>query len=346
MDTRAVVAVALTAGVLVAGCGSNDDEKTGSGTAGASTPTEAAREGKPVDIAYLGYTLSDFPQAQIEGAESVVGPAGGSVKVFNANFDPQKQVSQCLDAVNSGRYNALIYVPLDPATGVPCARAAEAAGIPVGTIETAIGEDPYSLEPQVPGVVAVVASPLESEVEADAQLVEEACGSADPCKVIAEVVTPNDPFTNDVVDGVEKRLGDRIEVVQRIASQYDLGVIAKAMPDALSANPDVDVFFAASDQSALAAVPAIKDAGLSDQVKVTGRGGSGEGAKAVRSGDLVGTTGNWPKQYGAFIAEALTQAVNGETVAEPSLDMLKTDTPTVVTAETVDEFEPEWGAGS
>jgi ribose transport system substrate-binding protein len=330
------VALAIAGMAVVAGCGSN---KSGGNDAGGG-----GGKGKAVNVAFLSYVKSDYTTGEEKGVKSVVEASGGSLHELISNFDPSKQVAQCQDAITSKRYNAIVIVPLDPATPIACVRAAHAAGIPVGTLETAVGKDPYSLKPQEPGVVAVVSAPLQSQVDADAQLIEQACGAANPCEIIAEVATANDPFTNQAVAGVATKLGSRVKIVQKIASQYDPGALARALPDVLSAHPGTDVIYSISDQSALAAAPALKSAKLASHVKIVGRGGSSEGAAGVKSGALFGTTGNWPIQNGAFLGRALTEAVNGQPVKEQSLDILKTDTPVIVTKDTVDQFKPEWGS--
>lgn len=341
LATLGTVAIAAAA---AAGCGSSDDESTSSATnaAGAATTTADAG-GTKVDVAYMTYALTDYVQAEVAGVEAKVKPAGGSVKVFNANFDPQKQNQQCQDAITSGRYDAIVLSPVDPATGTPCVRAAAGAGIPVATIEQAVGPDPYSIEPQLDGVVAVASIPLQSQVEKTSGLVQQACADADPCKVIAEVATPSDRFTNDVVKGVEEQLPN-VEIVQTVAGQYDPSVIAKAIPDVLAANADADVFLSAADSQAIASFPAIEGAGMSDSLKVIGNGGSRAGAKAVAAETLFGTVGNWPFQAGELLAAGLMEAVGDKPVTQPSIDILKVDEPALITKETVEQFKPEWGA--
>ncbi|WP_350351676.1 sugar ABC transporter substrate-binding protein [Microbacterium sp. A8/3-1] len=313
-------------------------------TGGQTSPTDDGSDGtKPVNIAFLGYIGGDFPEAVAQGAEDVVSADGGTVTSFDAHFDPQEQISQCQDAITSGRFQAIILVPVDPATGVPCAAAAAAAGIPVATMETAVGTDPYALEPQVDGVVAVAVTPLESQVSVDVELIKEACAGASPCEIIAEISSPTDRWTNDLINGIETALGSDASVVQKVVSQYDPGQIAKALPDALNAHPDAQVFFAVSDQSALAAIPVIAQAGKTEQVKIIGLGGSGQATEAVADGTLFGTTATWPLQTGKLLAEALIESVSGSEITQASVDLLKIDTPVLITGETVGEFKPEWG---
>ncbi|HWH26673.1 MAG TPA: sugar ABC transporter substrate-binding protein [Pseudolysinimonas sp.] len=301
---------------------------------------------KGIRIAFLTFVASDYSSAEKRGIESVVKPAGGSVTLFSANFDPQQQLSQCQDAITSKRFDAIVLSPVSSTTGVPCVKAAEAADIPVGTIETAVGKEPFQLKPQVKGVVAVVATTRKTILESTDKLVSLACGDANPCKVIAEIASAADPYTNFVADGVAKDLGPRVQIVQRFSTGYDPGEVAKQLPDILSAHPDATVFMSAADSSALAALPAVKDAGRTDTLKILGSGGSSDGAAAVADGTIFATSGNWPQQSGAFLAKALTQAVHGEKVTHSELDGFKADNPQFVTKETVSEFKPEWGAAA
>jgi ribose transport system substrate-binding protein len=349
MRCRRVLALAAVSGLaaLAAGCGSSDSGGSGStgGSTGSSTGSStaaAADSGKPVNVAYLTYAVTDYVQAEEKGVKSVIDATGGKVTMFNANFDPQKMTQQCQDAVTSGRYDAILIAPVTAPTGVPCVTAAKAANIPVVTIEIQVGTSTETIDPQVPGVVGVVGYPASENGKKIAGLTEQACQGLATCKVIAEVASPNDPVTNVVVDEVKKVPG--VDVVQTISGQYDPSVIAKAFPDALSAHPDANVFVSAADSQALAVVPALKQAGMFGKIKLIGSGGSRLGAKAIADGTLFGTVGNWPEQHGAAAGKMLVQAARGEKVDPVSVDALQVDTPSLVTEETVKEFKPEWGA--
>jgi ribose transport system substrate-binding protein len=342
------LAVVLGAAVLVAGCGSDNDSSTSASTgsdtaASTGASTAGGSGGEPVKAAYLTYALTDYVQAEEQGLKKAIEPDGGSVTVFNANFDPQKLTKQCQDAITSGRYNAILLAPVDQATGIPCVTAAKAADIPVVTIETQVGPDPNSFKPQVDGVVGVVTIPQQDNADALKGITEKACEGQDPCKIIAEVANPNDPLTNLVVKTVKEQLPNA-DVVQTISGQYDPSVIAKAFPDALAAHPDATVFLSAADSQALAVVPALKQADKLGKVKLIGSGGSRLGAKAIADGTMFGTVGNWPEQHGEAAGKMLTQAVNGETVDPDGVNGLELDEPVLLTKDNVDQFKAEWGA--
>ncbi|WP_259311373.1 sugar ABC transporter substrate-binding protein [Capillimicrobium parvum] len=343
----AVTAVAL----LIGACGSSDDggasstaAPAGTGVSTAATATATTAGGKPVNVAFLVYTYADFHQAQKDGIESVVSKDGGRVQVFSANFDPQKQLKQCQDAVSSGRFDAIILEAVEGPTGVPCVAAAKQADIPVVALDIAVGKDPEKIEPQTDGVVASIVQTPTANAKNLVDITKEACKGVDPCKVIAEVATPSDHFTNLGVDTVAKEAGPNVQIEQKVVGQYDPSVIAKAFPDALSAHPDATVFLSAADTQALAVVPAVKQAGKQDEVKLLGNGGSRLGIKGVEDGTLFATAGNWPFQEAVAAAKAATQAVNGETVDPTGVDALAIDEPRIITKANVAEFTPEWGA--
>jgi ribose transport system substrate-binding protein len=347
---RNLRALALTvvvgAGIVMAGCGSSDDggsTAAATGTSAAATSTEPAGGGKPVDAAYITYALTDFIEAEKQGVESVLKPAGGSVRVYNANFDPQKQLQQCQDAISSGRYNAILLGAVSSPTGVPCVTAAKAAGIPVVTIEPPVGKNQDTTEIETPGVVGSVTLAATPNADNMVEITKLACQDLDPCNIIAEVATPTDYFTNEVVKRVKAEVPNAT-ILQTISGQYDPSVVLKAFSDALAAHPDVNVFLSAADTQALAVVPALKQAGKLGQVKLLGNGGSRLGAKAVADGTMFATAGNWPHQQGAIAAKMMTQAVNGETVDPSAVDAITIDEPRVVTKDTVGQFKAEWGA--
>ncbi|MFN8201232.1 MAG: sugar ABC transporter substrate-binding protein [Solirubrobacteraceae bacterium] len=338
--------IVAAAAVAATGCGSGDDggstaASTGSQTAASTT----AGEQKPVKMAYMVNTYTDYVQAEEKGARAALKPQGGSLQIFNANFDPQKQVKQCQDAVTSGRYNAIMVIPVEAPAAVPCATVAKQAGIPVLAMETAIGDDLNAIEPTVPGVVWQAPQTPEKTAAKLVELTTKACEGLDPCNIIVEIVTASDTYSNTYADAIAKEV-PHAKVVAKLPGMYDPSVITKTMPDLLSAHPDTNVFVSAADSQALAAVPAIKSAGLEGKIKLIGNGGSRLGAKAVADGTLFGTLGLWPQQNGALAVKAATQAVNGQPVDPSGVDIYTVDTPSIITKENVDQFKPEWGASS
>lgn len=324
---------AMTAAALcVAGCGDDDPDK-------AEATTQATKVAK---VAYLDSSSNTFVAAEHEGFNEVIKAQGGSVKQYNSNFDPQKQFTQCQDAIATGRYNVIVLSIFDPPTGVPCVKAAKAANIPVISAGTPAGTDADDLKPQVDGVLGGVYITPATNARNGVELTTLACEGLDPCKVVVEVITPTDPVTNLVADQIKAKVPN-VEIVQKIVTGFDPAQIAKQMPDILSATPDLDVFVAGADTQALAALPALKDAGMDGKVKVLGSGGSREGVAAIKDGSLFGSHGSWPVQMGKLVAEMVIKGLNGQKIDPIGVDALLMDEPRILTKETVDQFSPEWG---
>lgn len=338
--SRVVIVVAVLSLSVLAGCG-DDDSSSGSANTGTSA---AAEQSKPAKVALLHYAYVDFNQAEEQGVKSVVEGAGGSVEFFNANFDPQKQMKQCNDAITSGRFNVIMLVPVDSPLGIPCVQAAKAANIPVIAFEVGIGKDRTTVDPQLAGVVGSVVS-IRDEVVADQmKLLKAACEGIDPCKVIVEISRPGDPITGAYVTAAKKV--PNVEVVATVAGMYDPGVIAKAMPDVLSAHPDANVFLAAADSQATAVLPILKEAGLEGKITLIGNGGSRLGKQAIEAGTIFGTSGTYPQSYGKVAGEMAIKAANGEPIEPAGVNARTVKQPNVITKDNVDQFEPEWGAES
>jgi ribose transport system substrate-binding protein len=335
LDARSVLrGLALLGTLLIAaGCGSSNSASTSVSHAASSTPS------KPAKIAYLAYTIADYQQAMIDGMKSKVDP-GGSVTVFNANYDTEKQLSQCQDAVHSGRYNIIVLDPITPPTGVPCAALARAAHLPVITLEFPVGRDTNAVTPTIPGVVKQIVTQPVAVAKGEVALVKLACAGKNPCQVAGEVATANDPITNLYLDEAAKL--PNVKIVQRIATQYDPSVLIHALPDVARTHPGLDVFAAAADFGAIAAVGV-----LPHSVKILGDGASTSGVDAVKNGKLFGTIGTWPRQMGELAGTAAVQAANGQKLTGPAgVNAMYIDKPLVITKQNVEQMRPEWGAKS
>lgn len=329
---RLPIAIAMIVGLTIvgAGCGSSSDD-------GDTTGEE------PANAAFLSYDVTDFVQAEIAGMESVIEPTGGSLEVSNAKFDPQAQLKQCQDAVTSGRFNAIILAPVDGAAVAPCVQQAADADIPVVAAENPVGPDRDAIEPQLDGVVGSVVYTGAVNGRQVSQLTIDACKGIDPCNVILELAFRADPFSAVTLEDLQATIDEspNINLAQVTEGGYDPALTAERIPDVLAANPDVDVILFEADSNAVAALPAINDAGL-DDVKVIGNGGSRQGVMEIENGNLFASTGTWPFQAGEIIGQMAVDTVNGTAIEEPAVDYYAIDSPELITADNVSEFKPEW----
>lgn len=323
--------------LILAGCGSSSSGGSSSGGGSGSTSSQKAPK-----IAYLTYASTAYVTAEEEGLHKVLDPIGGSFTMFNANYDPQKQLTQCTDAITSQRYNALVIAAVQGSAIIPCVTQAKAAGLPVVAIEIPIGPDQNKIPPQVPGVVGSVVYTGLEHAKLLVPFVDQACAGLTPCDVIVEVDSLADPYAAQWLKYLKTNKGSNVTIVKVMEGQYDNTVTAKNVPDALLANPNTDVMVLESDDNAVAAIPAVKKQGLQDQIKLIGDGGSEIGVNAIKAGTLYGTFANWPNQMGQAVGKMTIDAVNGTTIASPAVNALTMDTPQLVTKANVDQFTPEW----
>jgi ribose transport system substrate-binding protein len=347
---RLAVAAAAVGALTLAACGSGDDttSSTASGSTGAAaaTSTAAATPAKDVKIAALLAGSTAYPQASGKGIEAAASAAGASVQTFDAQFDPQRQLQQCQDAIASGGVQGIVVYPIDGGALVPCAEDAVKNGIQIVAIETPIGADFTSTDIQVEGVAGQVLMPVTRDAEASAQLIREACKGIDPCEVALMVGDPAYVYSS------EKRKREKDLVAQDANIQIVAEVVAglgdpnkghDVTRDVLQAHPDVNVIVGDADDTMMGAQQAVSEAGIGGKVKLIGAGGSKQAAEGIASGSWFATIPYLPETTGRVGTELLLQAIAEEPIEDTTIDV--TDESPVgdrVTSENVELFKPEW----
>ena len=293
-------------------------------------------------IAFLvGVVDSTYTPAQKRGLEE---GSGGEITLFNPDFDPTTQLRQCQDAITSKRYDAIVITPLDNATSVPCAKAAQTAGIPLIVDGTAIGKDPDELQPQAEGVLGSVIWRPETAGEYTWNLIAKVCPGQEKCKVLIEVSYISDPLFKGEIDYVKKKSeGTGIEIAAIYESQYDPAQTTAKLRDLLVAHPDVKIVTFVADPTAMAGSRVIKSLGMQGQIKGIAQGGTKDGAAAVKSGELFATLSVLPFSVSRIEGAMALKAINGEPIEPKGIDAYAVgNTAGPVTMENVDQYKPEW----
>jgi ABC-type sugar transport system substrate-binding protein len=335
----AVVAVA-------AGCGSSSSSSTSS-SSGASTGGAASTSAapKPIKIAFLPQSVTSYTGPLGDGVREVASQNNGSVKVFSANDDPSRQLSQCETAINGG-YNAILIQAVDHAAAMPCVQKAVAKHIIVIPTDQPIGPDPTSTKIQMPGVKAqVIGSALGVDVDLTVGLVKQACSKVPaPCKIMQVEAIPQLFYSSYKVKAEQpkfKALGYQV-VATKALNNFDApDAMKSAVLTELAKNPDIDVIVSDDDSSAQGAVQ-LKKAGKLPNTVIIGDGGNGPALKAIKAGDQFGTTMSLPKTTGEHAALAAVALLNGKPVAKPSETQLDLTKFPSVTQENVSNVTNEW----
>lgn len=297
-------ALALTA------CGGSGDDGGGGGEAGGDASFR---------VAFLAASSQNgYNQAVYEGIQNTAEELGNvETEILDGEFDGQVQFNQLQDAAASGQYDGIVVVPNDTVSIAAAVQSASDADIPVVTALFPIGPDLTQLEPQVPGVVATVASPPAEGARGQAEMVVDYCADIDPCKVMVLIGQLRAPFDNVRNEAYREVLDqhDNIEVVATLEGNYDRDLSLQATQDALQANPDVNAILSNADQQTFGAQLALEQAGIEpSSVYLTGGGGTVEAVQAVRDGDWVSDYLNFPVTQGEQALEQLVNAMSGEQV--------------------------------
>jgi ribose transport system substrate-binding protein len=311
LKTALATAFAVAAITGMSACGSDDD--SGGGTSGGDS------SGKTWRVAFLAASSQNgYNKAVFDGIENKAKELGNvDAKILDGRFDAQVQFSQLQDAAASGQYDGIVIVPNDTVSIAGAVGAAKSADIPVVTALFPIGQNLTQLEPQVPGIVATVASPPADGATKQAELAAEYCADKDPCRVmilIGQRQFPFDKVRYDAYTAVLKQ-HPNIKVVATLEGNYDRDQSLKAMQDALQSNPKFDVLLSNADQQTAGAQIALKNAGIDPKdVYLTGAGGTKEAIAAVRDGTWKADYVNFPVTQGEQALEQLVNALEDKPI--------------------------------
>lgn len=123
-----------------------------------------------------------------------------------------------------------------------------------------------------------------------------------------------DPTSQARLDGFQAGLAGGVEVIAIVAGDWDRQTALTQAETLLTANPDLDAFFAANDVMALGIAQAVANAGLTGEVVVVGVDGIEDALDAVASGALTATVSQYPYVIGQLGVDACIAAVEGRTL--------------------------------
>jgi ribose transport system substrate-binding protein len=297
------VCVTLAGCGLLVGCGLS----TG-------TPQQASRSRGTICVSLLAL---DNPFFKVIGDAIAAEAAkqGFQATVVSADKDVARQGNQIKDFIVK-KAAAIVLSPCDSKSIVPVIREANAAGIPVFTVDIPCNE---------PGVVIATQVATDNEGggrEAGQAMIEAlgASGGEAGGKIAvlhfkqAESCQLRVKGFRAVIDAHNESAPAKIEIVTELESNAAKDVGFKAMEDALQAFPDLRGVFAINDPAALGARAALEKAGKTEQVTIIGFDGQPEGRQAIRDGKIYADPIQFPDKMGVQIVEAIQRWSRGETL--------------------------------
>ena len=320
MNTKKVlgtVAVGVFALSLAACSNAATGDGAGSSTdAAGSLPASCSDENPTIGVA-LPNTINPYYIAMQEGFEDTADELGYKVDVAIANDSESDQLAQ-IDAFVQKGVCAIALNAVNSDTGVSSVRAANAANIPVFSVNVTI--DPEGLENQGATIVQYVGA---DQTEGGKQLGEQAIadlGTETPL-VVGILGEPSQIPTIQRDEGFTEAImaNPNTTVLETLDTNVDPAVSLQVTGELLQGNPDVNVIFGDTGPAVVGALQAIKEAGKQDQIKVYGFCA----ADTPLEGEYVACAAQEPYEYARIVLENVQTYLGGEDVPAEILQPLK-----------------------
>jgi ribose transport system substrate-binding protein len=330
-------AVALVgAGVLVAGCTSNEPESSGSDGGGGDNAASSNDEtGETVRI---GFSAPAADHGWMAGISQAAQDAAGEYDdidliVAEGTNDVSTQISQVETFINEG-VDAIVLLPFDGAAMTPVALQAMEAGIPVVNVDREFNS-PFAAR------ATILGDNYGMGVSAGTYICSRL--GDNPDAVVAEVAGIDSlPLTQDRSQGFEDALSEcGLDVDNRVAAEFTVESGEEVTANLLQAAPQIDAIWNHDDDQGVGVLAAIENAGR-DEFFMVGGAGSANAMREIESGESV---------LEATVIYPHTQAADGIRLArliaqDKSLsDLVSPEVPReivlnapVVTADNVDQY--------
>jgi ABC-type sugar transport system, periplasmic component len=268
-------------------------------------------------LGYVSKNLNDDFMINLkEGAEEHARKLGITLRYMTANnnADIEKQIQLADDMITQG-VDALILVPMEPASLIPTIIKANEANIPVILVNDPV--DDQSAKEQGALYATYVGTDNVMGGKVAAEFVKNHYPSGARVVLIGGVAGQ---LTSDQrLDGFKIGIMDspQIQIIAEQPTDWSRDQGFSVMQNMLTANPDIDLVFGASDVMIMGAAEAIKQAEVQDSIKALGFDGSAEAIEMVKSGDMIGTVAQYPKIMSAAAIDAAIDVLNGKSVENP-----------------------------
>jgi ribose transport system substrate-binding protein len=214
--------------------------------------------------------------------------------------------------------NCMAIAPIDPAKLLPSLAPVSKKGVPILNVGMQLDQNAANKA----GVkIASVIGPQDQEVGYLAA--RKMLGSVPTGSQVGEIVgKENNPDDIQQRTGIERAVADSADVkltlVKSKATEDNYDNAQAVVTDLLASNPGIRGLFTTNDVVGLAAVKAVKEAGLSGKVTIVSVGGSQDALKAVQAGTLAATVATYPAVVGSVVVRACQRLITGRTL-QPTL---------------------------
>ena len=231
------------------------------------------------------------------------------VQAAERETDVDKQM-QIVENLIETRVAALCITPSGSREIVPAIVKANAAGIPVVTVDTRV-DAAAAAEAKAEIASFVGSDNYEGGKVAGGHLVEISGGKA--TVALLEGIPGHetgDSRLRGFRDAVKAHPGIKVVASQTANWERDQGF--NVFQNMLQAHPEIDTLFACNDMMALGAVEAIQAAGRTGKVRVIGFDAVDDARKAMTAGTMVASVAQFPADMGRLAVESAVQLIRGQ----------------------------------
>lgn len=236
---------------------------------------------------------------------------GYETLVVSGDKDVAKQGNQIKDFIVK-KVSAIVLSPCDSKAIIPVIQEANAAGIPVFTVDIPCNEPGVKIVTQVAtdnygGGKEAAAAMIEALGEAGGKIAVLHFKQAESCLLRVKGFT-------EVIHAHNTGGKAKIQIVTELESGGAKDQGYKAAEDAVQAHPDLRGIFAINDPAALGARAALEKAGKAGQIVLVGFDGQPEGKQAIKDGKIYADPIQFPAKMGVQIVDAIVRHSKGETL--------------------------------
>jgi ribose transport system substrate-binding protein len=340
----AVGAAALALAACSSG-GSNSSTTSTTTSASATASATAAAAKKPMNIAYMSFAVDNsYDAPMLAAAQAVASADGATLKVFDANNNPQTQYDQLQTVINSGQYNGIITQPIESTGLVTLVQQAIAKGIKVVNMDQILGSALNTAAPQVAGLSAnVTFVPTLIGTQLGQQVVA-ACASKklSPCKVGYLYDIKASSLDTAIYGAFTAAIkGSPVKVVTYGQSYFTPTIGLTAVETMLQGQSSLNLIVG-SDQGIEGAMTALSTVDKSDHVLLVGYGASAAAVAGIQSGVIFSDVAQAPSEEGTLAVKALVEALQTGKVSGSINPVASFPDSGIVTKANASQFTPEW----
>ena len=318
--------LALVMSLSLVACGGSKTEAPAKTEEPAQTETPAETPAGDVEIAVVLKTLASEYWGYVKnGCDAAAAELGIKVTVVGpgAESEIEQQVAMIEQQIGAG-VDAIVCAPNDAGAAANALQAALDQGIPVLSVDTNVG---------IAGQTSFVGTMNDEAAYQGGIWAIDTLGT--DIKAVIIYGQEGDNTSNLRRSGYQKACDEKgVEVLSALSGQNTTDGATKTMEDMISSFGDqIDVVFCHNDDTAVGAMNACKNAGLTD-VTIVGFDGNKSAVELIQAGELVkATVAQQPYAMGYEVVKAAYAAINGEKVEEVISAPVK-----VVTAENAQEY--------